>query len=55
MAQPIVNSAMYFMTLGMSSPSRGYSWSEMDWNQEGRTSMSDFFAAGDIGKRKEMY
>lgn len=41
----------YFVACGISSLSHGYSWSEMDWNQDGTTSISEFFAASDIGKR----
>jgi hypothetical protein len=31
---------------------QGYSWQEMDWHQRGSTSIADFFAASDIGKRE---
>ena len=31
---------------------QGYSWHEMDWRQRGSTSIGDFFAASDIGKRE---
>lgn len=31
---------------------QGYSWQEMDWHQRGHTSIGDFFAASDIGKRE---
>jgi hypothetical protein len=34
------------------SLNQGYSWKEMDWHQQGKTSLSDFFAASDIGKRE---
>ena len=30
---------------------QGYSWKEMDWNNDGATSISEFFAASDIGAR----
>jgi hypothetical protein len=36
----------------ISSLKQGYSWREMDWQQRGKTSLSDFFAASDIGKRE---
>lgn len=42
----------YFVFRGVSSWRQGYSWQEMDWQQRGTTSISDFFAASDIGKRE---
>lgn len=42
----------YLVLRGLSSFGQGYSWEEMDWNQKGSTSISDFFAASDIGKRE---
>ncbi|MGZ5027186.1 MAG: hypothetical protein ACXWAT_07260 [Methylobacter sp.] len=41
-----------FVFRGISSWKQGYSWQEMDWQQRGSTSLSDFFAASDIGKRE---
>ena len=42
-----------YVALGvMLSLRQGYTWQEMDWSQKGSTSMSDFFAAADIGKRE---
>jgi len=42
----------YFTIRAISSFKQGYSWQEMDWHQRGKTSLSDFFAASDIGKRE---
>lgn len=42
----------YFVFRGISSWRQGYSWEEMDWEQRGSTSIGDFFAASDIGKRE---
>lgn len=42
----------YLVLRGLSSLGQGYSWEEMDWAQKGSTSISDFFAASDIGKRE---
>lgn len=42
----------YFFVRSISSLKQGYSWQEMDWHQRGKTSLSDFFAASDIGKRE---
>jgi hypothetical protein len=44
--------AIYFVFLGEGSLEHGYSWKEMDWNQDGTTSIGEFFAASDIGKRE---
>jgi len=41
----------YFAFKGMASWRQGYSWDEMDWSQKGSTSIADFFAASDIGKK----
>jgi hypothetical protein len=41
----------YVSLRGVVSWRQGYSWEEMDWRQRGSTSITDFFAASDIGKR----
>jgi hypothetical protein len=43
---------MYLAALSVASLRKGYSWSEMDWEQKGSTSLIDFLAASDIGKRE---
>lgn len=43
---------VYFAFRALSSWNQGYSWQEMDWHQHGSTSLIDFFAASDIGKRE---
>ena len=42
----------YFALRAVSSFRQGYSCQEMDWSQRGNTSIEDFFAASDIGKRE---
>lgn len=44
--------AIYVPFRAIGSWQQGYSWDEMDWHQRGSTSISDFFAASDIGKRE---
>jgi hypothetical protein len=45
--------ALGYLALSVyASLSKGYTWQEMDWNQKGSTSIADFFAAADIGKRE---
>lgn len=44
--------SVYFVFRAINSFRQGYSWQEMDWSQRGSTSLADFFAASDIGKRE---
>ena len=43
---------IYLAARSFASLRQGYSWSEMDWDQKGSTSLSDFLAASDIGNRE---
>ena len=43
---------IYLAARSFASLRQGYSWSEMDWDRKGSTSLSDFLAASDIGKRE---
>jgi hypothetical protein len=43
--------ALYAASRAIASLQQGYSWSEMDWNEQGRTSIQDFSRAADIGRR----
>lgn len=47
-----IGCAAYFIFRGVSSWRQGYTMEEMDWLQRGSTSIADFFAASDIGKRE---
>lgn len=42
---------LYFAFYAIGIFKQGYSWQEMDWNQDGSTSIGEVFAAADIGKR----
>ena len=44
--------SIYLMLRIIASLMQGYSWQEMDWHQRGSTSIGDFFAASEIGKRE---
>lgn len=33
---------------------QGYTWAEMDWNDDGRTSPGEFLTASEFGKRPAM-
>ena len=45
-------SIVYLGFRAFASWQRGYTWEEMDWQQRGKTSIGDFLAASDIGKRE---
>lgn len=42
----------YLVARISASAMQGYTWDEMDWGRRGRTSITDFLAASDIGKRE---
>ena len=45
--------AVIFIYRVVFSLRQGYSWKEMDWNQDGHTSIGEFFEAINIGKREK--
>lgn len=49
---PAVLAVGYLVFRVIGSLGQGYSWEEMDWAQKGSTSIGDFFAASDIGRRE---
>lgn len=38
-----------YMTVAAAT--QGFSWSEMDWNRDGTTSISEFYTSMDVAKR----
>lgn len=42
---------IYIFLRGFSVFLHGYSWREMDWNSDGKTTIIEFFEASDIGRR----
>ncbi|WP_132750532.1 hypothetical protein [Simplicispira metamorpha] len=42
---------IYILLRGIGSFSHGYYWKEMDWNNDGETTIVEFFEASDIGRR----
>jgi len=44
--------AVFFGAIILGALQNGYGWSEMDWNSDGRTTLSEFLDAADIGKRE---
>ncbi|MVF23294.1 hypothetical protein EVC37_16960 [Methylocaldum sp. BRCS4] len=43
---------IYLISRASSSYRHGYSWREMDWNQDGTTSIAEVIYGSDIGKRE---
>ena len=43
---------IYLLLRGLNSFHHGYSWEEMDWNDDGKTAIVEFFEASDIGRRE---
>jgi hypothetical protein len=43
---------IYFISRAVTGYRHGYSWREMDWNQDGTTSISEVIYSSDIGKRE---
>lgn len=41
----------YLSLRSVAALGKGYSWSDMDWNRDGSTSLSEFLSAGDVGMR----
>ncbi len=44
--------ALYFVLVLIAALNQGYGRSEMDWNSDGATSISELFVSSDIGKRQ---
>ena len=45
---PIV---LYVGAWAIAAAAQGYSWKDMDWNQDGTTSMWEFFMSSDVGRK----
>lgn len=43
---------IYYLWILVLVISKNYSWKDMDWNQDGSTSISEFFSSNDIGIRR---
>ena len=41
----------YLSVRSFAAWSKGFYWKEMDWNQDGQTSLSEFIASSDVGLR----
>jgi hypothetical protein len=43
--------SFYFGIRSIAVIEHGYSWEEMDWDRDGKTTLGEFFDASDTGKR----
>jgi len=43
---------VYFLCVTFSALNNHYSWKSMDWNEDGTTSIFEFFHSSDVGKRE---
>lgn len=41
-----------FGVFGFGAFIQGYAWSEMDWNEDGKTTIAEFLRSADIGKHQ---
>lgn len=48
----LISLFIYVICRAVSSYMHGYSWQEMDWNQNGITSVAELIYGSDIGKRE---
>lgn len=47
----VVGLLLYFGARAFAVLAKGYSWVEMDWNKDGKTSLQEFFESSDIDRR----
>lgn len=48
---PLLFVLLYYGWLAVAAWRTGYSWADMDWNSDGTTSVREFFATNDVGRR----
>ena len=48
---PLFFVLLYYTWLAISAWRAGYTWEEMDWNEDGRTTVREFLATNEIGRR----
>jgi hypothetical protein len=48
---PLFFVLLYYGWLAISAGRAGYSWDEMDWDSDGRTTVREFFATNGVGRR----
>ena len=49
---PALIAICYLAVFAYTSWQKGYLWEDMDWNQNGNTSLAEFFQASDVGTRE---
>ncbi|MGE5926153.1 MAG: hypothetical protein ACM357_02280 [Gemmatimonadota bacterium] len=48
---PLLFVVLYYGWLAVSAWRAGYAWEEMDWNDDGATTIREFFATNGVGRR----
>jgi len=51
LGMPLVLAVVYYSYLAINVARSPYSWREMDWNGDGRTTPGEFFATADVIRR----
>jgi hypothetical protein len=51
LGMPLVLAVIYYSYLAVNVSRSRYSWREMDWNGDGRTTLGEFFATTDVIRR----
>ncbi|HEX5817560.1 MAG TPA: hypothetical protein VFY20_01680 [Gemmatimonadales bacterium] len=51
LGMPLVLAVIYYSYLAVNVSRSPYSWREMDWNGDGRTTLGEFFATTDVIRR----
>lgn len=48
---PLFIFLLYYAWIAVTAWRAGYSWRQMDWDADGRTTIGEFFATVDVGRR----
>ncbi|HLS47965.1 MAG TPA: hypothetical protein VK012_05560 [Gemmatimonadales bacterium] len=48
---PVFFMLLYYAWLATTAWRLGYSWPQMDWNDDGRTTIREFLSSVDVGRR----
>jgi hypothetical protein len=51
LGMPLVLAVLYYAYLALNVSRSPYTWREMDWNADGRTSLGEYFATTDVLRR----
>ena len=51
LGMPLLLAVLYYSSLALNVAGSPYTWREMDWNGDGRTTPGEFFATADVIRR----